>query len=206
MIEPVVGWRLWKLRDGQLDSWAVDYRWEPGENHATCLAPDRQACLSSPGRHCQCGLWALWSPRRCVARASSAAEAPWWHVMGLVAGWGTVALHHDEGFRAEYAALCCLFTDRPWSAWMSGVAPGWLARWWRRRSGRQAEPDPYGDAVRDPRRWEALQVVAERYAVPLVSLGTAANVGLLSELGVPPPQVEEARRLGAATAETRFFD
>ena len=47
-------------------------------------------------------------------------------------------------------------------------------------------------------------MVAARYAVPLVSLGTAANVGLLSELGVPPPQVEEARRLGAATAETRF--
>jgi hypothetical protein len=202
--EPVVGWRVWKVSDGHLESWAVDYRWQPGENHARCLAHDRDACPSSPGPHCQCGFWALWSPRRCAARASSATEPPGRHVMGLVAGWGTVALHRDEGFRAEYAAPRCLFTDRPWAGWMSGLAAGWMTRWWRWRHRGLPSPEPDDDAARDPRRWDLLRAVAARYAVPLVSLRTAVDVGLLGELGVPATQVEEASRLGVTVARPRF--
>ncbi|HKF76825.1 MAG TPA: hypothetical protein VKF59_11835 [Candidatus Dormibacteraeota bacterium] len=192
MTDPVLGWRVWKLRSGRLGSWAVDYCWEPGENRATCLTPGRRACSASPGQHCQCGFWAVWSPRRCAARVCSAAEPPW-HVMGLIAGWGTVALHDGEGFRAEWAAMKCLFTDRPWSS----SIPGWLARWWRRKTGRTDESDP--GTLQDRRHWHALEGVAERYAVPLVSLETAASLGLLSELGVPSDQIEEARNLGAGS-------
>lgn len=193
MIQPVLGWRIWKLRSGRLESWAVDYTWEPGENRARCLAPNRRACDASPGQHCQCGFWAIWSPRRCMARACGAAEPPW-HIMGLISGWGTVALHDREGFRAECAAIRCLFTDRPWTA--SGrFAPGWLVGWWRRMSGGVGEPDPPRREVQDPRRWDALQAVAARYAVPLVSLQGAATLGVLSELGVPPQQIEEAKSL-----------
>src|SRR5215831_6272758 len=127
-MEPVLGWRIWNLRGGRLESWAVDYCWEPGENLAACLAPHRRACRSSPGLHCQCGFWAVWTPGQCLARACAAAEPPW-HVMGLVVGWGTVALHGREGFRAERAALRCLFTDRPWSAAALPGTPSRIAGW-----------------------------------------------------------------------------
>jgi hypothetical protein len=63
-------------------------------------------------------------------------------------GWGEVAIHGSEGFRAERAVVACLFVDWPW-AWrgarwilglsiLSEVAPkragGWFmdrisARW-----------------------------------------------------------------------------
>jgi hypothetical protein len=66
MTEPVVlGWRIWKLREGRLASWAIDYRWEPGENRARCLTAEHRACDASPGRHCQCGFWAAWSRGAC---------------------------------------------------------------------------------------------------------------------------------------------
>jgi hypothetical protein len=45
-----------------------------------------------------------------------------------------------------------------------------------------------------------LLTIADRYAVPLVSLEGAADFGLLRELGVPLAQIEEARILGAASA------
>lgn len=199
-MEPVLGWRIWNLRDRRLESWAVDYCWEPGENVATCLAPHRRACGASPGLHCQCGFWGVWSPGQCLARACAAAEPPW-HVMGLVVGWGTVALHGREGFRAERAALRCLFTDRPWSA-VAAPRTGRLAGWWRRTTGRTASAVEAAErtATREAVHLEELEAVASYYAVPLTSLAAAAGLGLLSELGVPEAQIDEAARLAAGAA------
>src|SRR5438105_631625 len=197
--EPVLGWRIWRLRSRRLESWAVDYSWEPGENTAICLARNRAACDSPPGQSCQCGFWAVWSPRVCFGRADSDAELRW-HVMGLISGWGTVALHAREGFRAERAAVRCLFTDWSPHASRSAATPGRLHRWLRWRT---AESGPLGASARGHRRLEALQDVAGRYGVPLVSLQGAAELGLLSELGVPPDQVEEAAILGAAVAPSQ---
>jgi hypothetical protein len=121
--------------------------------------------------------------------------------MGLVAGWGTVALHGREGFRAERAALRCLFTDRPWSSSTAPGAPGRLVGWWRRTIGRTAPPEPpEREARREPRHLDELEAVAASYGVPLVSLRGAATLGLLSELGVPQPQIEEAASLAAGAA------
>jgi hypothetical protein len=196
-VEPVVGWRIWRLVGWRLESWAVDYCWQPGENRAVCLPRNRVACESPPGPHCQCGFWAVWSPRACLARADSDSELCW-HVMGLISGWGTVALHGREGFRAERAAIRCLFTDWSPSAYRSAMARGRLHRWVRRRMGAsEAQASP---TRRDRRRVEALHDVAGRYGVPLVSLLGAVEVGLLSELGVPSAQVEEAAFLGAIFA------
>ena len=188
MTEPLLGWRIWNLRGEYLESWAVDYCWKPGENLATCFAPRRRACASSPGLHCQCGLWAVRSPRLCLARARAAAEPPW-HVMGLVAGWGTVAIHGLEGFRAECAAVRCLFTDRPWDASCAGTSRH-LGAWWRRAIGRTA-PAELPERV-EPNLERYLYPLAARYGVPLVPLRDAARMGLLGELGVPDAQVEEA--------------
>jgi hypothetical protein len=198
-MEPVLGWRIWNLRDRRLESWAVDYCWKPGENVAVCLAPHRRACRTAPGMHCQCGFWAVWSPGQCLARACAASEPPW-HVMGLVLGWGTVALHGREGFRAERAALSCLFTDRPWSAVVAPRSPGRLAGWWRRTTGRTAPVETAERAKpRAASHLDELEAVAAHYAVPLTSLSAAAGLGLLSELGVPGPQIEEAARLATGT-------
>jgi len=121
--------------------------------------------------------------------------------MGLVVGWGTVALHGREGFRAERAALRCLFTDRPWSAAALPGTPSRLAGWWRRAIGRTAPAEaPEKAAPREIGHLDELEAVAAHYAVPLVSLRAAADLGLLSELGVPEAQVEEAARLAAGAA------
>ncbi|HSR22114.1 MAG TPA: hypothetical protein VLW53_01075 [Candidatus Eisenbacteria bacterium] len=195
-MEPVLGFRIWKLKAGRLGSWAVDYCWEPGENQARCLALHGRPCEAPPGRHCQCGFWGVWSPRRCASRVCTATEPPWC-VMGLIAGWGTVALHDREGFRAEYAALRCLFVDRPWTVAEPSAFRRWMSGWWGRRSGRPAEPEPLIELEDDPELREGLLEVSARYSVPLVPIEAAAHLGLLAELGVQPAQVEEAMRLGA---------
>jgi hypothetical protein len=196
VIEPILGWRVWKLRRGRLGSWVIDFDWHPGENRATCLTMNSPPCDAAPGEGCQCGFWAVWSPRSCVARVGHSIEPPWC-VMGLMTGWGTVALHRHEGFRAEYAAPTCLFTDRPWGAATRSTVPGWLRDWWRRRRGRSWEPEPPFQQAEDPRRAYALREVAGRYGVPLLSIEAASDIGMLAELGVPLGQVEEAMSLSA---------
>ncbi|MBO0684024.1 MAG: hypothetical protein J2P45_12760 [Candidatus Dormibacteraeota bacterium] len=196
MTEPVVGWRLWRLSGGHLSSWAVEHSWEPGENHATCLAPVGFPCTTPPGRHCQCGFWALWSPAACCERARGVGE-PSSHVLGLIAGWGTVALHGREGFRAERASITCLFRDSPSSTPPSLPLARRLLKWWQSSWGRPLEPQGRADPTTDRRRDRELELAARRYGVPVVSLQGAADVGLLSEWGVSRPQIDEARRLTA---------
>jgi hypothetical protein len=195
--EPVVGWRIWRLTDGLLGSVVVDHLWEPGENLARCLSSGRPPCPEAPGPACQCGFWAVWSPRHSVARACPAIEPPW-QVLGLIAGWGTVALHGGEGFRAERAAVRCLFSDRPWP-W----SPRLLTRvtaMWHRAAGRAAgfEPPPAADLLDAPRQ-SVLRSVAAHYAVPLLTLRHAVDHGVLGELGVPEHRIAEAARLSGTT-------
>jgi hypothetical protein len=186
--EPVFGWRIWRIEDGLLASLVVDHRWKPGENVARCLAPGRRVCAEPPGEYCHCGFWAVWGPAQSVSRASPAIEPPW-QVMGLIAGWGTVAMHGAEGFRAERAAVRCLISDRPWP-WSPRLRTQ-VAAWWRRA--RRREP-PTPDMLESPRQ-ETLRSVAARYAVPLLSLRDAVNVGLLGELGIPDERIAEAASL-----------
>jgi len=196
MTEPVLGFRIWRLEAGRLRSWAVDYCWEPGENRARCLTLNSRACDAPPGRRCQCGFWAVWSPRRCVSRVYTGAD-PRRCVMGLIAGWGTVALHHHEGFRAECAAPVCLFVDRPWTVSEPSAVRRWVSGWWARTTGRALRPQPPPEVEEDPELRDGLVEAATRYSIPLVPIETAASVGLLAELGVSPAQIEEALRLGA---------
>jgi hypothetical protein len=165
--EPVVGWRLWRLGYGCLESLMADHRWEPGENRARCLTLNHSVCPEPPGQRCLCGFWAVWSVRQTLTMACLGQEPPW-YVLGLIAGWGTVAMHGTEGFRAERAAVRCLFTDRPWQ----------------------------GPPHRE-RRLAALRWASARHAVPLLPLRRAVEAGLLGELGLAEEQVGEAADLDA---------
>src|SRR5262245_5842189 len=116
-----------------------------------------------------------------------------------MAGWGTVALHGQEGFRAERAAALCLFTDRPWAAATQPRAAPRRGDRLREALARPAAAMASVEPETAAESWHtaALVAAAARYAVPLVSLRGAVTLGLLSELGVPRPHVEAAGRLGA---------
>lgn len=184
MTEPVVGWRLWRMEGGfLLRSWAIESWWIPGENRAVCRPfKSSRPCASTPGNGCQCGFWALYDPRDLTERASGTDGT----ILGLIAGYGTVALHGPEGFRCAQARILCLFEDRFWS-----------------------RPVPTRNRFRDffkpkllreleQRRTEEPQqrrLNAAAYGVPLVSITHAANSGLLAEFGVPEEQIRNALEL-----------
>jgi hypothetical protein len=93
-------------------------------------------------------------------------------VLGLINGFGTVALHGSEGFRAEGATIVCLFTD-PLPELESSA-------WGRERVtlGLNEVLD-WILGCRDP-----LMSVVDSYGVPYVSVESALAIGLLSELGL----------------------
>jgi hypothetical protein len=105
-------------------------------------------------------------------------------VFGLINGYGTIALHGTEGFRAEFATIACLFPDRI-------GASGRLERVRRPR---------YVDAGDATKQWidgstGALKAIADRYGVPLVPLKSALSIGLLDELGATKEATEEVRAM-----------
>lgn len=93
-------------------------------------------------------------------------------VVGLINGYGAVALHGNEGFRAQLATIACIFTDR--------LQP----------IGDLEERRPHFIAsLSDSLNWifgyrDPLTTIADRYGVPCVSLECALSMGLLQELGV----------------------
>jgi hypothetical protein len=106
--------------------------------------------------------------------------------MGLISGWGSVAVHGREGFRAELASVVCLFSDRIWIArWGSPMERLLKAIGMRSRS-RSSDLSDQSLARR-----AGLEGVADRYAVPVVSLADAVEIGMLGEFGVGKEQVSE---------------
>lgn len=90
-IEPVIGFRVWKLLDGKLYSPLQSHRWAPGTNKARC----RRGGMA-PSCHATCGLYAQYH----IDGISSALRAV--GVIGAIQAWGTLEAH-PTGFRAEYA-------------------------------------------------------------------------------------------------------
>lgn len=114
---PVIGWRTWVVDGDRLTAISRRSVWEPGENRAECFA---RGCSDVPGRHCHCGFWALNSPVAAMYMAMGRRFAPPGVpvpqpavAVGLIHGYGAIALHGAQGFRAEYASIVCLFADAP---------------------------------------------------------------------------------------------
>jgi hypothetical protein len=194
--EPALGWRLWRLRGDRLWSWVLDYEWERGPLEAGCMidlacptAPvwaKREPCVRSPGQHCQCGIWALWDLGHCVAKGRDhLPSVRTVLVVGLIVGWGTVAIHGDEGFRAQRAAIRCLLADSIWDKSLDPLCD--KLGWWR-AAGRWL-----GLLAKSRSTPAALQSVASEYAVPALPLADAVRSGVLAEFGLSDQQLERAR-------------
>jgi hypothetical protein len=172
--EPIVGWRLWRLGEGELRSWGLNYGWVPGVNDARCLAPlGRFALHRAPGEGCSCGFWGLFGPVGCLQLVHDLYGSET-IVLGLMRAWGEIAVHGREGFRAQHAAVACLFSDG-----IPLVVPD--AR--HHPVGPTGLPAPScPDAVPGPRD-QVLRPVADRFGVPLLAMRAAAEHGVLEELG-----------------------
>ena len=101
-IEPVVGWRVWRLVRIRgrlaLRSLTHDSVWMPDESmHATCgrLSSGHR----SPAEGCTCGLYATSTPE---ALARARVFNPGTGVVGAIAMWGRV-VEHGRGARSEFA-------------------------------------------------------------------------------------------------------
>lgn len=102
LVEPVIGFRQWRLCDGELWSAFADWRWTRGTNTARCIAADATHSEDAPVSACTCGLYAWYRP--CPLLASAATSDL---VSGAVAMWGAVELH-ATGMRAEHAVVVAL--------------------------------------------------------------------------------------------------
>jgi hypothetical protein len=100
-IEPVLGWRVWRLtrERGELRLQALAHpdTWTP--NDATAARCSRAPHLGAPLESCTCGYYAASSVENLAAAGVFDRRVG---VIGAIAMWGTVVEHH-RGARSEYA-------------------------------------------------------------------------------------------------------
>jgi hypothetical protein len=110
LIEPVVGFRKWRLVRDRLSSPFIPLRWEEAEVQAECFPANRallfgKGWLQEPHRaphpDCKCGIYAYHYP-------PSRGPIPYLdRITGVVALWGKIEVHRD-GMRAEHARIGAL--------------------------------------------------------------------------------------------------
>jgi hypothetical protein len=101
LIHPVVGYRQWRIHDGELRSVHTWDRWSGRAMTARCHAKTRHT-EQPPVSNCSCGFYARYSP---FARTASAGTADL--VAGAVALWGRLELH-PHGMRGEHVQIIAL--------------------------------------------------------------------------------------------------
>jgi len=110
LVEPVVGFRKWRLVRDHLTSPYIPLRWDEPVVHARCFPANRGLLFGrgwldepheAPHPDCRCGVYA-W---HCLPRRSPVPGPD--RVFGVVALWGRIEVHED-GMRAEHAAIRAL--------------------------------------------------------------------------------------------------
>jgi len=97
LIEPIVGWRGWRLHGDMLMGMHFPVIWEPEKP----LIADSSYCGINheiPGENCMCGIHA--TKDREGLRLNYLMGLP--DIYGTVSLWGRVAIH-SRGYRAEFA-------------------------------------------------------------------------------------------------------
>jgi hypothetical protein len=107
LIQPVVGYRLWRLGTDGLWSPYVEDRWTQGVHTAVCRAQAPVHADASPGHDCTCGIYAWYDPCPILGWAATRHL-----VAGAVALWGEIELH-PFGMRARHATVVALVAP-PW--------------------------------------------------------------------------------------------
>jgi hypothetical protein len=107
LVEPVVGFRAWRIANGRLLSPYVPCRWAGRVLHAECHDANRSLLHgkgwlaephASPHPDCQCGIYAYHHP----GLRTYFGEHYWCE--GVITAWGRVVVHAD-GWRAEHARV-----------------------------------------------------------------------------------------------------
>jgi hypothetical protein len=129
-IEPVVGWRVWRLQrvDGRLAlvSATRDHAWPAaGAIEATCWIDHGTAGVPQAG--CRCGIYATSSPS---ALPQANVISPETCVVGAIAMWGSV-VEHARGARSQFAypARLRLVCGRCLAAGLGAVEPMRAREW-----------------------------------------------------------------------------
>lgn len=89
-VEDLIGWRVWRVKNGHLWSYFQDYVWMPGE-----------VSEGIPGDHDHAGIWAFKDKRRAFQKALDGQAS---YVWGSVLLWGQV-VEHADGYRASKARI-----------------------------------------------------------------------------------------------------
>ena len=119
LLEPVVGFRAWRIIEDRLYSPYIPVRWPERVHHARCYPANRALLFGdgwleephgSPHPACKCGIYADHRP----VTDRYFGEFDW--AAGIVTVWGRVEVHAD-GLRAEHAEVRAL-----------AIKPGWSAR------------------------------------------------------------------------------
>jgi len=101
LIDPIVGFRQWRLADEHLESLYTRVRWEGPLLRASC-GSGRHDSSDSPATSCSCGIYAYFDP---CPRTASAATPDF--VAGAVVLWGRIEVH-AIGMRAQCARVVAL--------------------------------------------------------------------------------------------------
>jgi len=101
LIDPIIGYRQWRLVGDTLTSLFNDTRWDRVSLSALCPGGDHHPEVV-PDHACSCGIYAYYDP--CPRTASAVTREL---VAGAVVMWGRVELH-GTGLRAEHAEIVAL--------------------------------------------------------------------------------------------------
>jgi hypothetical protein len=119
LIEPVVGFRRWRLLGERLSSPFIPVQWNGRSLSARCYPANRRLLFGhgwlgepheAPHPNCKCGIYA-WHRPPPRSRIPDPDQA-----LGVVTMWGRVEVHRD-GMRAEHARIEALVY---WPEWGSG--------------------------------------------------------------------------------------
>ena len=101
--EPLLGWRLWHIREGRLVSWSQDGAWPAGRRfEARCNRLLRRSCADAPGEGHACGIYAARTRAGALRLLDELPPLPVPVAVGQVSLWGRV-FENVGGWRAQYA-------------------------------------------------------------------------------------------------------
>jgi hypothetical protein len=117
LIEPVVGFRDWRVENGRLASRHLPMVWTEQTVRAECFPLGGHAFASefdphpheAPGASCSCGIYAWHNPQGEFSLIDVRG------VTGIVTLWGTLQAY-AEGMRAEYARVEALAVYDRWTS------------------------------------------------------------------------------------------